>query len=107
MGDVSLECSKIGESRSYYRCEDRIVDTIGVWPVIGLGLLLAAPPLFAAVTMRQWVSWSAVAMLVCASIAGLINWSSYWGELLSAVPLVVLGSVAAALHKPRPRRVAT
>ncbi|QCB52642.1 ABC transporter permease [Rhodococcus sp. PAMC28707] len=103
MSDVSLECSKIGESRSSYRCEDRIVDVIGVWPVVGLGLLLTAPPLVAAVAMRQWVSWLAVAILVGVSIIGLINWSSYWGELLSAVPLVVLGSVAAALHKSRPR----
>ncbi|MGV8875534.1 MAG: ABC transporter permease [Rhodococcus sp. (in: high G+C Gram-positive bacteria)] len=101
MGDVSLECSKIGESRSYYRCEDRIVDTLGVWPVIGLGLLLAAPPVFAASVMRKRVSWTAVALLVGISMAGLMNWYSFWGSLLAAVPLVVLGSAATALHKPR------
>ena len=108
MAEVSLSCSKIGESQSFFRCEDRIVHVLGVWPLVGLGLLLATPPVVAALAMRKWVSWFAVAALVGLSIAGLMNWAStsYWGLLLFAVPLAVLGSIAAAFQRtvPRPGR---
>lgn len=75
MAEVSLECRKIGESRSFFRCDDRIVHVLGVWPLFGLGLLLAAPPVVAALAMRKWVSWFAVAALVGLAIAGLVNWA--------------------------------
>lgn len=29
MAEVSLSCSKIGESRSFFRCDDRIVHVLG------------------------------------------------------------------------------
>ncbi|WP_458683338.1 ABC transporter permease [Prescottella equi] len=103
MGEVSLACSKIGESGSSFRCDDRIIHVLGVWPLIGLGLLLATPPVVAALAMRKWVSWLAVAALVGLSIAGLANWDSYWGGLMFAVPLAALGSVATALQKAIPR----
>ncbi len=99
MADVRLACSKTGESFAAYRCEDRIVDVLGIWPVIGLGLLLTTPPVVAALVMRKWVSWVVVAALVGLSITGLANWTSFWGDLLYAVPLVVLGTVAAALNR--------
>lgn len=51
IAEVSLSCSKIGESQSYFRCDDRIVHVLGVWPLVGLALLLAAPPVVAALTM--------------------------------------------------------
>jgi hypothetical protein len=96
MAEVSLACSKTGESGSSFRCDDHIVHVLGAWPLIGLGLLLATPPVVAALAMRKWVSWLAVAALVGLSIAGLANWSSFWGSLLFAVPLAALGLVAAA-----------
>jgi hypothetical protein len=101
MAEVSLSCSKIGESQSSFRCDDRIVHVLGVWPLVGLGLLLATPPVAAALAMRKWVSWFAVAALVGLSVAGLVNWAStsYWGLLLFAVPLAVLGSVAATFQR--------
>ncbi len=76
MAEVSLECSKVGESGSSFRCDDRIVHVLGVWPLVGLGLLLATPPVVAVVAMRKWVSWFAVASLVGLSIAGLAKWTS-------------------------------
>lgn len=103
MADVSLACSKTGESGSSFRCDDHIVHVLGAWPLIGLGLLLAAPPVVAALAMRKWVSGLAVAALVGLSIAGLANWSSFWGSLLFAVPLAALGLVAAATQKTIPR----
>ncbi|MBS3695695.1 ABC transporter permease [Rhodococcus qingshengii] len=103
MAEVSLGCSKTGESGSSFRCDDHIVHVLGVWPVICLGLLLASPPVVAALAMRKWVSWLAVAALVGLSIAGLANWSSFWGSLLFAVPLAALGLVAAATQKAIPR----
>lgn len=99
MAEVSLACSKTGESGSTFRCDDRIIHVQGVWPLIGLGLLLATPPAVAALAMRKWVSWLAVAALVGLSVAGLANWASFWGSLLFAVPLAALGSVAAVLQK--------
>lgn len=103
MAEVSLACSKTGESGSSFRCDDRIIRVLGVWPLIGLGLLLATPLVVAALAMRKWVSWLAVAALVGLSIAGLANWSSFWGSLLFAVPLAALGLVAAATQKAIPR----
>ena len=100
--EVSLACSKTGESGSAVRCDDRIIDVQGIWPLIGLGLLLATPPVVAALAMRKWVSWLAVAALVGLSVAGLANWASFWGSLLFAVPLAALGSVAAVLQKALP-----
>ena len=88
-----------------FRCDDRIVHVLGVWPLFGLGLLLAAPPVVAALAMRKWVSWFAVAALVGLAIAGLVNWAytSYWGLLLFAVPLAVLGSIVATFQRAVPR----
>lgn len=103
MAEVSLSCSKIGESQSWFRCEDRLVDVLGIWPLVGLGLLLVLPPVVAALAMRRWVSWLVVAVLVGVAIAGLANWTSLWGSLLFAVLLAALGAVAAALHgRPAP-----
>lgn len=103
MAEVSLSCSKIGESQSWFRCEDRLVDVLGIWPLVGLGLLLVLPPVVAALAMRRWVSWLIVAVLVGVAIAGLANWTSLWGSLLFAVLLAALGAVAAALQgRPAP-----
>ncbi|MFX1760901.1 ABC transporter permease [Rhodococcus sp. As11] len=103
MAEVSLSCSKIGESQSWFRCEDRLVDVLGIRPLVGLGLLLVLPPVVAALAMRRWVSWLIVAVLVGVAIAGLANWTSLWGSLLFAVLLAALGAVAAALQgRPAP-----
>ncbi|MDA3637492.1 ABC transporter permease [Rhodococcus sp. C-2] len=76
---------------------------MGIWPLFGLGLLLTAPPMAAALAARMWVSWLAVAALVSLSIIGLANWSSYWGLLAFAAPLAVLGLLAATLQRVGPR----
>ena len=99
MAEVSFACSKTGESGSSFRCDDRIIHVLGVLPLIGLGLLLATPPVVAALAVRKWVSWLAVAALVGLSIAGLANWTSFWGSLLFAIPLTALGSVATVMQK--------
>ncbi|MGB7236231.1 MAG: ABC transporter permease [Rhodococcus sp. (in: high G+C Gram-positive bacteria)] len=105
LADFSLSCSKIGESRSSYRCDDRAVDVLGVWPLVGVGLLLATPPVVAALAVRKWVSWCAVAALVGLSLAGYENWASttYWSLLFIAVPLAILGSIIAAFQRTAPR----
>ncbi|MBP2524224.1 hypothetical protein J3A74_003332 [Rhodococcus sp. PvP104] len=103
MSEVSLSCAKTGESQSSFRCDDRIVHALGIWPLFGLGLLLTAPPMAAALAARMWVSWLAVAALVSLSIIGLANWSSYWGLLAFAAPLAVLGLLAATLQRVGPR----
>ncbi|NKR39494.1 ABC transporter permease [Rhodococcus hoagii] len=99
MADISMSCAKIGESGSSFGCDDSIVDVLGVWPLVGLGLLLATPSVVAALAMRKWCSWLMVAALAGVSIAGLVNWSSFWGSLLFAVPLSVLGWVATVLQR--------
>lgn len=109
MADVSLSCSKTGElfldgGRSPFQCDDSKITVLGVWPLVALGLLLTSPPVVAALAMRRWISWLVVATLVGLSIAGLANWSSYWGSLIFAVPLAALGSVAAALPRSAPHR---
>ncbi|GAB6919593.1 hypothetical protein JCM9803A_00430 [Rhodococcus erythropolis] len=77
---------------------------LGVWPLVSLGLLLTAPPVVAVLAMRKLVSCFEVAALVGLSVVGMANWTSVWGSLLFAVPLAVVGSVAASLQKAIPRQ---
>jgi len=104
MADISMSCSKIGESGSSFRCDDSIAHVLGVWPLVGLGTLLATPPVVAALALRKWVSWLMVAALAGLSIAGLVNWSTFWGSLLFAVPLAAIGWVATMLQRTTPYR---
>ena len=104
IGDVSLSCAKTAETGAWFSCGDRAFDVLGIWPLVGVGLLLALPPVVAALTKRQWVSWLAVAALVGLSIAGLANWAttSYWSVLYVAAPLAIVGSVAAMFQRTAP-----
>ncbi len=107
MADVSMSCSKIGElyldnGRTSFQCDDSIKHVLGVWPLVGLGLLLTTPPLAAALAMRRWVSWLAVAVLVGLSVSGIANWASYWRVLLFAIPLAALGWIAVVLQQADP-----
>lgn len=105
MSDVSMSCSKIGESSSY-QCGDRAIDVLGVWPLVVVGLLLATPPAVAAIAMRKWVSWVAVAALVVLFIAGVlrVTYDSYWNMMVLALPMAVLGAITAAFQRTAPRR---
>lgn len=107
MADVSMSCSKSGElyldgGRSSFQCDDSIIRVLGVWPLVGLGLLITTPPVVAALAMRKWVSWLVVAALVGLSIVGIANWASYWRTLLFAIPLAVLGWIAVTLQQATP-----
>lgn len=103
MADISLECAKVGETAGEYRCGDRISAVLGVWPLVWLGLLLATPPAVAALAGRVWVSLLAVTALVVLAIIGLASWDHYWGTLLFAFPLAVLGAVVTAVQQMRRR----
>ena len=108
MADVSMSCSKFGElylddSRTSFQCDDSIIRVLGVWPLVGLGLLLTTPPVVAASAMRKWVSWLVVAALVGLSVVGMANWASYWRVLLFAIPLAALGWIAVTVHQAESR----
>ncbi|MGW6376361.1 ABC transporter permease [Rhodococcus sp. NPDC055112] len=109
MADLSLSCAKTGElyldgGRSSLHCDDSIVHVLGVWPLVCLGLLLVTPTVVAALAMRGWVSWLAVAALVGLSIVGLANWSSHWIALLFAAPMAALGLITATVQQVARRR---
>lgn len=72
MLDVSMACSKIAEGSSC-QCDDRAIDVLGVWPLLGVGLLLATPPAVAAIAMQKSVSWLAVIVLLGLFVAGLLS----------------------------------
>ncbi|MFD1813951.1 ABC transporter permease [Rhodococcus gannanensis] len=109
MVDVSMSCSKSGElylddgRTSSFQCDDSITRVLGIWPLVGLGVLLTTPPLVAALAKRQWVSWLAVVLLVGLSVAGIVNWASYWRVLLFAVPLAAFGWTAIVVQQAGPR----
>lgn len=103
MADVDLGCAKVAESVAAYECGDRISAVLGVWPLVGLGFLLATPPVVAAVAGRVWVSCVAVAALVAVALVGLANWTGFWGTLLFAAPLAVVGVVVTAVQQARRR----
>ncbi|OZC75370.1 hypothetical protein CH251_10295 [Rhodococcus sp. 06-462-5] len=103
MFDMSMSCSKIGEGGTY-ECGDRAIDVLGVWPLIGVGLLLATPPAVAAIAMRKSVSWFAVVVLLGLFVTGLfrITSDSYTRLLIFALPLAVIGSVITAFQRTVP-----
>ncbi|MCZ4520737.1 ABC transporter permease [Rhodococcus ruber] len=103
MFDVSMACSKIGEGGSYH-CDDRAIEVLGVWPLVVVGLLLTTPPAVAAIALRQWVSWFAVATLVVLLIAGVVfvTSDSYSNVLVLALPMAVVGSITALFQRTAP-----
>ena len=105
MLDVSMACSKIGESRSY-QCGDRVIDVLGVWPLVGVGLLVATPPAVAAIAMRKSASWLAVAVLLGLFVVGVfrITTDSYLNLLIFALPMAVLGAITATFQPTVLRR---
>ncbi|MFW0795090.1 hypothetical protein AAFP30_14860 [Gordonia sp. CPCC 205515] len=104
VGTVSLSCAKSGtlyESgvRSGATCDDSMIDALGVWPLIQLGVLLAVAPVVAAVCIRVWVSWLACAALAVLAGFGLGHWAGFWILLLLAgAPMTVVALVISAAH---------
>lgn len=100
----SLSCSKGGVlyepgTRSEATCNDSMVHALGAGPLVRLGLLLAAPPVVAALAMRWWVSWLAVIALAGLSFAGLANWASFWLlSVLAGAPMTLVALIIAAAH---------
>lgn len=84
MADVDMGCAKVAESGADFRCDHRVSDVMGAWPLLGLGFLLATPPVVAAVAGRMWVSCVAVVVLIAVTAVGLANWTHFWGTLLFA-----------------------
>jgi hypothetical protein len=102
---VSMSCAKIGEFRldrapDDANCNSSIVYVFGVWPLLGFGALLGVPALLAAMWMRRWSSWTAVAALFCVSVVAIANWTGWWGSLLIlAVPMTVIAAALATAHQ--------
>lgn len=109
VSDMSMSCSKSGAlwldgAPAGAGCSDSIVSVLGYGPPVGLGVLLAAPPLLAAAAMRRWVSCLAVVLLVILTFVGLTRWFDFWGYLLGAFPLATGAAVLAAVPIGSPRR---
>lgn len=103
MSTVSLGCSKTGrldfDGAPEADCDTPIVEVLGVWPFVVLALLLCAPALVAALVMRRWSSWLAVAAYGGLSFAGVANWAGFWILLLVAVPMALVAVVLATVHQ--------
>ena len=76
-------------------CDDSVLHVMGVWPPVGLGLLLATPLMLAAVAMLRSVSWSVVVAFGILSFVGVANWATFWGQLMLAIPLTAIAVVVA------------
>ncbi|MCX5042417.1 ABC transporter permease [Aldersonia sp. NBC_00410] len=106
ISDVDMSCRKTGVldldgAPASAQCDDSIVHVVGVWPLVWLGLLVAIPPVVAALAMRRWVSWLAVAALAGLAFVGMGNWSTFWGLLLKAVPLTAIAVIVAIVQQTR------
>lgn len=103
-GWSSMSCGKIGEldepgARAGATCDDPVWSAYGVWPPVALGVLLSAAPLVAALVMRWWVSWLAIAALVGVTVYGVGHWDGFWGLLMvGGAPMTVAAIVIAATH---------
>ena len=109
MMSVSMGCAKIGEIGAAYRCDDRAVDVLGWWNLLGVVALLVVPCLAPAVVAARRVAWSAVAILVALAVFGLtrVTETSYLDSLMVGFPLALVGAGLAALQgrpkKPKSR----
>lgn len=104
VGDVSLACSKsgdlgLGDGQASWQCDDSIVDVLGFWPLVQLGLVLALPPVVAAVTMRRWVAWLVAMAFVVLTLVGIANWSGFWISLWFAIPMGIASAVIALVQQ--------
>ena len=100
---VAMSCGKSGElyfpgARSDATCDDSMLATIGWWPLLGLGVVVAAPLLIAAIAARSWVSWLVVQYLLVLCVIGLMNWTGFWGFLLYVVPMVIAAALIAVIQ---------
>ncbi|MGZ8177403.1 ABC transporter permease [Williamsia sp. SKLECPSW1] len=99
IGATDLGCSKTGTpGRDGFSCADPITDLVGWWPFVAMGLLLAGPPVIAAVARRVWVSWLVVVCLVAVGVWGVGHWTGEWSTLILGLPLAVLGAAVAVAH---------
>lgn len=100
---VSLGCSKMGrldfDSAPGADCDTAIVEVLGIWPFVVLALLLCGQAVVAALVMRRWSSWLAVAAYGGLSFAGVANWAGFWILLLVAVPMALVAVVLATVHQ--------
>lgn len=114
--DVSLGCSKSGDlgvsgDQAHWKCDDSIIEVLGVWPPVQLGLALAVPPVVAGLAMRRWLSWLVVASFPVLVFVGLVNWTGFWLSLWFALPMGIVSAaitvvqhlVAAAQRRPMSR----
>ncbi|WP_018180326.1 hypothetical protein [Jongsikchunia kroppenstedtii] len=93
------QCGPIPGGDLPERCSASNVRVLGVWPVIGLGVALVMPAAVAAAVMRISASWLAVAAYGVMPFVGIFNWWNYWGTLLCAIPLFLLGALFAFLQQ--------
>lgn len=99
VGATDLGCSKTNSTgHEGFSCGDPVTDLVGWWPFVVMGLLLAGPPVVAAIARRPWVSWLAVAVLACAGAWGVGHWPEVWITLVLGLPLAILGAVVAVAH---------
>ncbi|SIS21705.1 hypothetical protein SAMN05445060_3818 [Williamsia sterculiae] len=97
---ISLSCSKTGRfndrgAADGVSCSDSIVSVVGVGHLVALAVLLVLPPLPAAFTRRNGVGWLVVVGYIVVAVAGLTQWSGFWGLLLLAAPLAIVATVIA------------
>ncbi|OBC05325.1 MULTISPECIES: hypothetical protein [unclassified Gordonia (in: high G+C Gram-positive bacteria)] len=104
VGEVTVSCGKSGElsvagAHAGATCEDSIFAALGPRRLIEMGVLLASPPLIAAVALRVWVSWLVVPAMAVLVFVGVANWADFWLLLsLGALVLLVASIVVATAH---------
>ncbi|MFT3661115.1 MAG: hypothetical protein QM809_06860 [Gordonia sp. (in: high G+C Gram-positive bacteria)] len=74
-------------------CESSTDQVLGVWSLLGVGLVLIGPPLVAALAMRIRVSWLAVVGLGAAALLGGVHMSESTSMLRFAGPMLLFALV--------------
>lgn len=103
-GWSSMSCGKSGKLeltgvRADATCDDPVWFVYGAWPLVTVGVLLSSAPVVAALVMRWWVSWLAVAALAGATVYGVGHWTGFWGLLMvGGAPMTVAAIAIAASH---------
>jgi len=100
----SMSCGKSGTlsdpgARPGATCDDPMWVAYDLWRLVLVGVLLGAAPAAAALVMRWWTSWLAVAALIIVTAYGLMHWTGFWGVLLlGGVPITLVALAIATVH---------
>lgn len=103
-GNYPLSCSKTGGLiepgvPAEATCHTSVLEVISPWSAAVIALVVAAPPVVAALIHRVWMSWITIFLLLAVGAVGVGHWTSFWMILaVCAFPMAFVALIIASVH---------